>query len=199
MRMNKALRFIFVVCLITLSSQSLAQNVLVPVNAKWRYYDSAIAPANNWHHPLFDDSKWPLGKAQLGFGEGDEQTRLAKTSAGTPIIAYYFRHEFNWNGPNVPTKLNLRMLVDDGARVFINGIEVHRLLLPNGTQSGQPRLTSNNSDVHFATGSLIEYMWYEVTLNKKVTLQQNNVVAVEVRQISQHSSDVSFNLELLLN
>jgi len=45
---------------------------------------------------LLPDSSWPVGAAQLGYGDGDEATVLHYgTNANNKYITTYFRHAFN--------------------------------------------------------------------------------------------------------
>ncbi|KZN32713.1 hypothetical protein N474_24335 [Pseudoalteromonas luteoviolacea CPMOR-2] len=164
-----------------------ATSVLIPVNASWKYYDLPQPPNEEWVKMDFDDSGWSSGKGQLGYGEGDEQTILAKEHEGQPVLAHYFRHKFSFVQNLKINELKLRLVVDDGVRIYLNGVEVHRRLLAESAKQGG----------NFALGSLIEHSWYEVVLDSSITLKRDNIVAVEVRQVSSNSSDLSFNLELI--
>ncbi|MDK2594773.1 hypothetical protein [Pseudoalteromonas obscura] len=165
-----------------------AQSVVIPVNSVWKYYDRPQALASNWASIEFDDSSWALGKAQIGFGEGDEHTLIAKEHNGQPILVHYFRHKFSWDTQRALTSVALRLLVDDGARVYLNNQEVHRQFLPK----------ASHPETQLALGSLIEHSWYEVALKGQIELKRENILAVEVRQVSTTSSDLSFNLELII-
>ncbi|KZN65337.1 hypothetical protein [Pseudoalteromonas luteoviolacea] len=165
-----------------------ALEVLIPANAMWTYYDLPQKPSEGWKSIEFDDSNWPIGRSQLGYGEGDERTVVAKEAQGQPILIHYFRHKFSWEEIYSKQHLKLRLLVDDGARVFLNNQEVHRQLLP----------AESLDSAQLATGSLIEHSWYEVELGNDVRLKRENILAVEVRQVSKKSSDLSFNLALLI-
>ena len=53
----------------------------------WRYRDTASDPGTNWRAPDFNDTSWPSGPGQLGFGDrlprGSTDTRDAdKRSRG---------------------------------------------------------------------------------------------------------------------
>src|SRR5436190_360942 len=75
----------------------------------WKYYDAGSAPATGWQSASFNDSAWASGRAQLGFGDGDEATTL---HGG--ITTAYFRIKFNVLGANTFTSLVMRVLRDDG-------------------------------------------------------------------------------------
>src|SRR6185503_5391744 len=81
-----------------------------------------------WRALNFNDSAWRSGPAQLGFGDGDEATPVANNGQ----ITTYFRATFVANGfPNLKG-LNVALLRDDGAVVYLNGTEVFRSNMPPG-------------------------------------------------------------------
>ena len=43
----------------------------------WRYLDTEKAPPKEWTGADFDDSKWKVGQAPLGYGEDDVVTEVA--------------------------------------------------------------------------------------------------------------------------
>ena len=47
---------------------------LVPMGAVWKYLDTGVDQGTAWIAPAFNDSAWPSGPAQLGYGDGDEAT-----------------------------------------------------------------------------------------------------------------------------
>ena len=51
-------------------------DALVPAGATWRYLDTGTNPAAAWTQPTFDDAAWKSGAAELGYGDGDEATRI---------------------------------------------------------------------------------------------------------------------------
>src|SRR5688500_8891913 len=45
-------------------------NQIIPARSLWRYSDANQgSPGNGWMLPSFDDSRWTLGVAPLGYGE----------------------------------------------------------------------------------------------------------------------------------
>ena len=106
-----------------------ASTVVVPTNATWSYLDDGTAPGTNWVEAAFDDRTWSRGAATLGFGNGGETTAL--TSGHT---TYYFRHAIDLGGAS-PTNPVIDLRVDDGAVVYLNGVEVFRTNMPAGAVS----------------------------------------------------------------
>jgi hypothetical protein len=76
---------------------------------------------------------WQNGRAELGYGEGDEATRVPYgTDSNNKWVTTYFRKFFTVNDPSAVTNLILNLKRDDGAIVFLNGVEIVRDLLPDG-------------------------------------------------------------------
>ena len=64
----------------------------------------------------------PLGLAQLGYGDGDEETVIGfGGDLGNKHITTYFRSTFQVDDPTRLTALSLSLLFDDGVAVYING------------------------------------------------------------------------------
>lgn len=79
-------------------------------------------------------STWETGPAELGYGDGDEATEVSYGGNATDKhITTYFRQSFDFTGEagaNVAGLLRLRR--DDGAIVYVNGVEVMRSNMPDG-------------------------------------------------------------------
>jgi len=160
---------------------------LIPANAVWRYLSDGTDPGAGWNTLGFNDSAWPVGPAQLGYGEGDETT-VVNTPIQRPVTVYFRRGVLIPSG----TDLVLRLLRDDGAVVYFNGVEVRRDNLPAGPINSQTLATT-------AVGGTDETTFFETTIPASAVTPGTNVIAVEVHQNSVTSSDLSFALELIAN
>ena len=94
------------------------------------YYNGPVS--TNWMQVGFDDRSWPSGPAQLGYGDGDETTVLIDDPGYEPPATYY-RHIFT-NSLTV-FNLTLRLVADDGAVIYLNGVELFRQNMPAGPVS----------------------------------------------------------------
>jgi hypothetical protein len=163
---------------------------LVPSGSPWKYLDTGLNPGPTWVTAAFDDTSWPAGFAQLGFGDGDEATTVSRTnSAGNTNITYYFRHAFDVANPAAVSSLVVRVLRDDGCVVYLNGVEVFRDNMPNGPVTADTLATAAIDDTRFRAGRV----------NPALLLSGGNILGVEVHQANMTSSDVSFDLELRPN
>jgi hypothetical protein len=161
---------------------------LVPFGAAWRYHDTVPAPPADWFRSGFADSAWPLGSAPLGYGNGDEATVLG-TPGNQPFIAW-FRHPFTLPPEPQLASLTLRVVRDDGVRVWINGTEVLRDNLPPDPLD--PLATAVMPIDGPASSPTVT-----ASLTPAVLVPGTNVLAAEVRQASPSGDDLRFDLELL--
>jgi hypothetical protein len=172
-------------------SLATAQITLVSTGSVWRYLDTGLDLGMAWQTTAFDDSSWASGAAQLGFSNGeekDETTFLSPTNAlGEKIITFYFRHTFNVADAGAYSNLLVRLQRDDGAVVYLNGVEVFRSNMPEGVieYSTLAFLAQDDGAGIFAR-----------PIDRSLLISGDNLLAVEVHQSSATSSDISFDLEL---
>ncbi|MEZ5373671.1 MAG: PQQ-binding-like beta-propeller repeat protein [Microthrixaceae bacterium] len=153
---------------------------LVTPGADWRYR-IGDAPAD-WIQPGFADGSWAHGVAELGAADGDEATVIGPVAPTT-----YFRHSFLLATlPDRP--LELSVLADDGAVVYLNGVEVMRDNLPPGA------VGPGTAAPAYKWGDA-ERTWVTVTLDPAQLQPGTNTVAIEVHQ-AHDSGDLSFDASL---
>ena len=110
--------------------------MLVATGADWRYLDDGSSQAVDWRAVGFDDMSWAEGPAPLGYGDADEATVVAfgpDDQAKFPTT--YFRHTFGVDNASVLTNFLVRLVRDDGALVYLNGVEIFRSNMPDGDVS----------------------------------------------------------------
>jgi hypothetical protein len=153
-------------------------------NTVWRYYASSNAPPTNWHALTFNDSGWPTGRAELGYGDGDEVTVVPTNGQ----LTTYFRRSFMVAEPGVYTNLFLWLLRDDGGVVYVNGREVYRSPnVPAGPVGHTTTTVSGQNGENTVDTNVV---------SAGVLVAGTNVVAVSIHQAGATSSDMSFNFEL---
>ncbi len=172
---------------------------LVESGSVWRYLDDGsdqgtAEDGTNWFaDPDYDDSLWLEGPAELGYGDDTQGRPEATVVNGGPsrnrFITTYFRRSFNVDDASLYTGLNLRLLRDDGAVVYLNGFELVRSNLPEGVID---YLTIANTNIAGAE----EYTFIDYGVDPNLLLTGTNIIAVEIHQASASSADISFDLEL---
>jgi hypothetical protein len=169
---------------------------LIPTNATWRYLDDGSNQGTNWISVVFNETGWNTGAAELGYGDNDEVTVIEdnptpgyNVSDNDRFITTYFRHSFVLNNPQDISGLHVRLLRDDGGVVYLNGREIFRSNMPEGPIGHQTPALS-------AIGVPEELSYFTNVVDPLFLINGTNVVAVEIHQSGNNSSDVSFNLGL---
>ena len=175
--------------LIALPVPLLAQTLVLPRGADWKYEDSGVALPSDWKDPGFDDSAWSSGPAPLGYGETYIETL---TSYGPdPNHKHpttYFRSTFDLqDAPGAIRSMILRSNYDDGFVAYLNGQEVTRLSMPSGPIAYATFATSHEGG-GYETGDIGDAIGALAAVD--------NVLAVEVHQTSFTSSDLVLDLEV---
>ena len=166
------------------------ETVLVSRGAVWSYLDDGSNQGTAWRDAGFLDEAWAQGPAQLGYGDNDEQTVVGfGGDEDDKFITTYFRHTFQVVDASDFERLDIRLLRDDGAVVYLNGTEVVRSNMPSGTIAFDTLAPS------FVAGSG-EDAFLPTTLDPNLLVDGANTIAVEIHQQSTTSSDISFDLEL---
>jgi hypothetical protein len=154
----------------------------------WRYLADGTDQGTAWRSPSFDDSTWAQGAAELGYGDGGEATVVGYgPDPSHKHKTTYLRHRFVVSDPSAISGLTLGLRRDDGAAVYLNGVEIARSNLPDGT------LTYLTDAV---TWDVSETEYDPFPIPASVLVEGTNTLAVEVHQHGWASSDLSFDLEL---
>ena len=168
-----------------------ADTILVPTAATWKYLANGSDQGTAWRAAAFNDSTWPSGPAQLGYGDGDEATTVGfGPDANNKFITTYFRRSFSVANPSLFTFLTLRLLRDDGAVVYLNGVEVWRTNMPTGS-------VGFLTPASVAIGGADETTFVQTTISPSSLVTGTNTLAIELHQSGGASSDISFDLQLI--
>jgi hypothetical protein len=163
---------------------------LMDIDHVWSYNQTDVAPASNWMQPAYNDSSWPTGAALL-YVEGSALPAAKNTPLTLGAITYYFRSHFTVD-PSIDiagiSRLDLGYVIDDGAIVYINGVEVMRPGFDAATA-----ITHTTRADRTVDNAVYEYAGIDASqLN---LLSGDNVIAVEVHQVSSGSSDIVFGMQ----
>lgn len=165
---------------------------LVSAGAVWRYFATNSAPAGTWTLPGYNDAGWSNGPAQFGYGESDEATVIPYGPDGNnKWITSYYRRTFTVADPAAVLSLALSLKRDDGAVVYLNGVEVLRDNMPAGAVVyGTLAVGSAGDDGQ---------NFNNFPLSPAALVAGTNLIAVEIHQNLATSSDISFDLALDAN
>ncbi len=162
--------------------------------AAWKYFDQGTDQGTAWKELSFDDNTWASGNAELGYADSPVTTLRqgpdSPTTSVTKFITYYFRKQFSIVDASQVIGLRMNLLRDDGAVVYLNGTEVAR---SNMNAGAVDYLTESATIVSNAD----ETTYFPITLPFSSLVSGNNVIAVEIHQRDNTSSDLSFDLDLI--
>lgn len=165
---------------------------LILPGSAWKFLDNGSDQGTAWYAPSFNDATWMEGATEMGYGDGGEATVVSfGPDANNKYTTTYFRKTFNITNPSLYKSVLIGIRADDGAAVYINGIEVARYNLSAGAVYNT--LASSNIANHF------ENVYHHYKIDPSLFITGSNVIAVEVHQDDVTSSDLSFNFELLVS
>jgi hypothetical protein len=164
---------------------------LLNLTNSWRYIDTGANLGAAWKEIGYDDSLWPSGAALLynetAVTPAPKNTPLALTGTnGARIITYYFRTHFDFPADAAGVALTATNVLDDGAVIWLNGVEAARVNMPSGAIINDTLSSSSWEATNF----------YTTNISAASLVAGDNVLAVEVHQQSSTSTDVVFGLAL---
>ncbi len=167
---------------------------LFGIEAVWRYNDGDENLPVNWAataHAV--GGNWKSGGGPIGWETGTVNPAVA-TNLTPPIntipyvFTYYFEREFTLTSQQLADLDTLQIVhqVDDGAVVYLNGVEVARYNMPGGAVGPETAASTVVRDavlqtLPVATGALVA---------------GSNRISVEVHQVSNDSTDVLWGMKL---
>ncbi len=172
---------------------------LFNLNNTWRYNQSGPAFDATWAttaHAVGGTgiNTWASGPGALAYETS------ATVPVGTPltfpgsnvpyVITYYFETEFTVSAGQLASLANLKIkhALDDGAVIYINGVEATRVNMPAGTITSTT-LASTNVE---AGAVLSAY----VPLSTAALVAGSNRLSVEVHQFASGNSDIVWGTQL---
>ena len=163
---------------------------LLPATTEWRYRkgtSEASTPTSAWRLGSFvEDDTWTTGRTPIGYADGDDNTVLSDMRNNYPSV--FLRNTFDVD--EIPPQLLVRVYVDDGAIVWINGQEVARLFVSSGPKA---------HDDTTGTGSH-ERSWEDVLLSNPAAFltEGENTIAIQAINATLGSSDLSIDANVII-
>ncbi len=184
---------------------SVNRTELFGLTKSWSYTTNNFDGVN-WKAPAYSDAGW------MGQGPGllyVQETRaevMPRNTVMPPLTGaiprtYYFRTHFNYPGSTAGVSLMLSNYVDDGAVFYLNGAEIYRLRMPAAPAVIANSTPANNVPCIGTTlsGEAATYCPDVFTITGTAAnnlVQGDNVLAVEVHNVSGSGSDLVFGAAL---
>lgn len=183
---------LFILAGINSLNAQIAGTTIFDQGSTWTYLDDGSNQTPAWYQVDYDDGAWASGPAPLGFGSIGPD--IATTVSFGPdennkYTTTYFRTKFDYTLAGDEVNYIFNFIVDDGAVFYLNGVECARFNMPEG-------------DIKFTDFS-VEYGpedWGEwLVVDKEHIVDGENVLCVEVHQGDLTSSDLGFEMEIVVN
>ncbi|MEZ5300951.1 MAG: hypothetical protein R3F11_09905 [Verrucomicrobiales bacterium] len=188
--------------------------ILIPLSGDgWSYSAIRAEPSGGWRGLGYteDAGEWQTGNtAPVGFGNISSSggnvsiaTTLSAAEAGATddrTKAIYLRREFEVANPAQVRSLAIRLMRDDSAVLYLNGIEIARSNIDSGATPGGAityDTWSSSTVTGNAEGAINDIAVPSTALAALVP--GTNVLAAEVHQADAGSSDLIFDLELAVS
>ncbi|GAA4300085.1 heparin lyase I family protein [Nibribacter koreensis] len=181
-------KFLFFLNFLVLTTTAVAQTSLIPFNSTWKYLDNGTNQGTAWAASAFSDQTWKTGDGKFGYGINDAKTIISfGSNAKKKFVTTYFRKTLTNLDPASFTAFTGHIKRDDGAVIYVNGVEVYRSNLPVGTISYNTLATS-------ATDQGKTEQAFSIAPSAFV--KGTNVIAVEIHQEKLNTTDMAFDLAL---
>ena len=155
---------------------------------EWNYLDKGTSlDAVAWGAPTAINENWSRGFAPLGYGDTMKTVISYGPDAANKYITSYFYKDITVNMATVGDVVQFGLKRDDGAVVYVNGVEAFRDNMPTGT------ITYLTNAVNTIDG-VDENRYFTYNLPKSIFQDGTNRIAVEVHNRNGQSSDLGFDL-----
>ena len=157
----------------------------------WHYFIGNSEPPNDWKTIGFDDQNWNTGPGGFGYGDNDDNTIIVSNT-----ISIYLRKTFTINDSSEITNLLLHADYDDGFVAYLNGIEIMRSGNFNMNTPNHNTTTTYDHEAVLYSGGIPENNLFTKEEVNSLLIQGDNVLAIQVHNTSNTSSDMSSNFFL---
>jgi hypothetical protein len=158
---------------------------VLPFGSAWRFLATGGDLGTAWRAAAYDDSTWPSGLGDLGFRNKNATTIPSTNGRNT----YYFRTTFSVPAGDPLTALTLELLRDDGAVVYLNGVEVARSNMPTGTVTFSTKASTS-------LGGDDETTPVTIALPPASVVTGSNSLAIEVHQRGNSPGDLTLDAQV---
>lgn len=157
-------------------------------NSEWYYLDNGTSQdATTWNEPTAENENWSRGFGPLGYGDPMNTVISYGPDASNKYITSYFYRDIEINTAEIADLVEFGLRRDDGAVLYINGVEAFRDNMPEGEIT---YLTNSANTIDGAN----ENKYFSHVLPSTVFQNGINRIAVEIHNRNGQSSDLGFDL-----
>lgn len=153
-----------------------------------KYFIPSSEIGDNWKNQSFDDNSWTTAASGIGYGDGDDNTLVPDFTQSV-----YIRYRFNISDITKISSVLLDFDFDDGFVAYLNGTEIARSNVNDPITWNMTLAIDHEARMH--SGGKPDRFNLDYILGGLLT-NGENVLAVEVHNRNNTSSDLSSNLFL---
>ncbi|WP_067149476.1 LamG-like jellyroll fold domain-containing protein [Pseudotamlana agarivorans] len=160
-----------------------------PVNKdeQWYVLDEGTDLGTDWLALDYNTISWDRGFAPFGYGDPVNTEVSYGPDGNNKFITTYYLKDINVSLSDLTDLVELGLRRDDGAIVYVNGVEVLRNNMPTGTIDYLTPAVN-------AVDGINENIYHTSTVSKEIFVEGLNRIAVEIHQANASSSDTRFDL-----
>lgn len=160
----------------------------VTKGSSWKYLDNGTSQdATDWNMPTAANAGWLSGNAPLGYGDPAATVISFGPDSGNKYITSYFYRDIEVNTSSLTEFVEFGIRRDDGAIVYVNGVEVFRDNMP-----AEPTdyMTFSSTTIDGAN----EKRYFIFKVPKTAFITGLNRISVEMHNRDGSSSDLGFDM-----
>ena len=150
---------------------------IIKKGADWEYL-AGNHPSREWMQPDFDDGNWQTSAAGFGFRDDDINTTLKNMWNRYSVV--YLRKSFNLTEPDKIAELGLVVKYDDAFIAYLNGQEILRVGVTNGSGLRASGVGNHEAD---------DWEYFRIDNHANFLRAGMNVLAIEGHNEKASSSD----------
>ncbi|GGB69726.1 hypothetical protein GCM10007424_07140 [Flavobacterium suaedae] len=159
----------------------------VAKDEEWYFLDNGSDQGTEWTATEFDVIPWSRGNAPFGYGDVVNTEISYGPDSNNKYITSYFVKDINVTLSELTSEVEFGLRRDDGAVVYVNGVEVFRQNMPEGVVDYETSAIN-------AIGGIDENIYHIAQVPSSAFVDGVNRIAVELHQAGGTSSDTRFDM-----
>lgn len=147
-------------------------------SSSWSYNNPNSDQGTAWRTLINPTLNWVSATGSFGYGN-------TETVTIPPAVTNYFLKTVNISTPGLYSTFDFSLTYNDGAVIYINGVEVQRVNLPPGV-----------INYNTLSSSAVTFYNQQFSIPSSFFTSGNNVIAVEIHQYTPTSTDCLFDISL---
>ena len=157
------------------------KNTIINRGDSWNYKIGTGQVLSNWTKIDYNDSEWLQGATGIGYGDDDDSTTIPINT-----VLLYARKVFDIDNLDEVKNIILSIDYDDAFVAYINGVEITR----SNITGNPPQSVITDHEALLYQNLQIEN--FQIDNISEILIEGENLLAIEVHNVSSGSSDLTF-------